>query len=112
MTPSLPPIRERRRLFIRASGPRDTLLGALFLTLLYKKYPTRRLVSFMREGKFDPVDQTTIAHAVQNRLHFPEHSTTIRGSLVIYGQIIDVGIYREPKYNTFLGTGYALLQTS
>ncbi|KAI9027103.1 hypothetical protein CLU79DRAFT_673810, partial [Phycomyces nitens] len=36
----------------------------------------------------------------------------IRGSLAIYGQILDVGLCREPKYNTFLGTGYAILQTS
>ncbi|KAI9012140.1 hypothetical protein CLU79DRAFT_709383, partial [Phycomyces nitens] len=36
----------------------------------------------------------------------------IRSSLAIYGQILDVGLCREPKYNTFLGTGYAILQTS
>ncbi|KAI9012585.1 hypothetical protein CLU79DRAFT_403451, partial [Phycomyces nitens] len=104
--------------------------------LLFKQYPTRRLVSFMREvnrffcdANFDPVDQTTIACAVQTGLHFPEHNTTIRGalaltadaqiqklllsrlpalnepelitgirgSLAMYGRILDVGLCREPN---------------
>ncbi|KAI9003754.1 hypothetical protein CLU79DRAFT_714307, partial [Phycomyces nitens] len=33
----------------------------------------------------------------------------LQASLVPYGRVLDVGICREPKFQTFLGTGYTIL---
>ncbi|KAL0080418.1 hypothetical protein J3Q64DRAFT_1644369, partial [Phycomyces blakesleeanus] len=35
----------------------------------------------------------------------------LQTSLVLYGYILNVGICCEPKFQTFLGTGYAILDT-